>query len=260
MPHLSSIWVYPFKSFDGLSLREARIVENGGLEHDRQFALFDAAGKYINAKRTPRVHGLQVIFDPAEQWVRVKNRLTDCEACFALPLEQERLEACLSDYFDEAVTVRSNTAGGFPDDSKSPGPTIIGRSTLESVASWYPGVTADESRRRFRANLELSAPEPFWEDRLYGAADTVVQFRIGTVLFEGTNPCQRCVVPTRDTDSGEATADFAAEFMERRKATLPPWADQTRFNHYYRLAVNTRVPESEVGKILRVGDEVTLAK
>ena len=70
------------------------------------------------------------------------------------------------------------------------------------------------------------------------------------------NPCQRCVVPPRDPETGEGWPDFAQTFRARREETLPDWADRTRFNHFYRLAVNTRAPQSEAGKRVRVGDEV----
>ena len=48
---------------------------------------------------------------------------------------------------------------------------------------------------------------------------------------------------------------FSKTFAERRQATLPAWAEPARFNHYYRLAVNTCTIEA--GR-LRVGDELTL--
>ena len=86
----------------------------------------------------------------------------------------------------------------------------------------------------------------------------MVPFRIGGVTIHGVNPCQRCVVPPRDPETGEAIPDFSPIFRTKREETLPAWAARSRFNHFYRLAVNTRVPESEVGKVLRVGDEVRL--
>ena len=62
------------------------------------------------------------------------------------------------------------------------------------------------------------------------------------VVLEGINPCQRCIVPTRDSRTGEPSPDFAQIFRARRAETLPPWANRARFNHFYRLAVNTRAP------------------
>jgi len=85
-----------------------------------------------------------------------------------------------------------------------------------------------------------------------------LQFRIGDVTVLGVNPCQRCPVPSRDTSTGLADPDFQRRFAAKREATLPPWVVKTRFNHYYRLAVNTRIPPSEAGKVLRPGDIVSL--
>ena len=45
-------------------------------------------------------------------------------------------------------------------------------------------------------------------------------------------------------------------FIERRRETLPSWAERSKFDHFYRLCVNTRINPSEAGKVLRVGDPV----
>src|SRR5581483_2540325 len=95
-----------------------------------------------------------------------------------------------------------NLVNGFPDDLNAPGPTVISTATLRTVASWFPGLTVDDMRLRFRANLEIDGVEPFWEDRLYGEQGESVTIRIGRVTIEGVNPCQRCVVPTRDPSTG----------------------------------------------------------
>jgi len=78
------------------------------------------------------------------------------------------------------------------------------------------------------------------------------------VPFQGHNPCQRCAVPVRDPDRAEPIPNFQKIFMERRRATLPPWAEKERFNHYYRFAINTSVPADAAGKSLRVGDVIRL--
>jgi uncharacterized protein YcbX len=53
---LSRIDLFPIKSLDGVSAPEARISSAGTLEHDRIYAIVDAAGSYVNGKRTERVH------------------------------------------------------------------------------------------------------------------------------------------------------------------------------------------------------------
>ncbi len=125
---------------------------------------------------------------------------------------------------------------------------------IEEIASWFPEMSVEEMRLRLRANLEIGGVPPFWEDQLFTEAGRYVQFQVGEVLFEGINPCQRCVVPTRNSITGEATANFQKIFVTRRRETLPPWTTSARFNHFYRLSVNMRVPESEAGKVLRHGD------
>lgn len=235
MARLAGIYVFPVKSLNAVPLPEVRIVA-GALENDRRFAIFDDEGRVINGKRTSRVHSV-VVPD-------------DVEASRAA------FERDLSGHFFCKVHLQENARGGFPDDPTASGPTIVSTATLMEVASWFPGLSLEGVRSRFRANLEIDGVPPFWEDRLFGERETTVRFGIGPVTFEGVNPCQRCVVPTRDQVTGEVTPDFQRIFRERREETLPSWSARSRFNHFYRLAVNTRIPPSEDGKSLRVGDPI----
>ena len=45
--------------------------------------------------------------------------------------------------------------------------------------------------------------------------------------------------------------------MERRRDTLPEWASEAWYDHYFRLMVNTRVPEPSWGERIAVGDEIS---
>jgi hypothetical protein len=66
-------------------------------------------------------------------------------------------------------------------------------------------------------------------------------------------------VPSRWSLTGEVgpVAAFAKRFAEQRQRNLPPWANSSRFDHYYRLAVNT-CPSQTGESILQVGDEVSV--
>ncbi len=89
----------------------------------------------------------------------------------------------------------------------------------------------------------------FWEDQLFAESESsVVRFRIGDVAFEGSNPCARCPVPARDSQTGTNDEGFQKRFTEQRRAHLPAWAPAARFDHFYRLSTNTRVPSTEHGK------------
>jgi uncharacterized protein YcbX len=187
--------------------------------------------------------------------VRLWENSSPVQFCLDAP---EAMDLWLSDFFGFPVALKHDPKAGFPDDRTAFGPTVVSEASLRTVCDWYAGVDLENVRRRFRTNLELGGGEPFCEDRLYGAPDELMPFHIGQVAFLGHNPCQRCVVPTRDAGTGQAIPGFQKKFMEMRKQELPEWANAQRFNHYYRFAVNTSIPPSESGKRLRIGDPVSL--
>jgi len=252
---VQSISLYPIKSLDPLVVEAARVLPSGGLEHDREFALFDELGKVINGKREPRIHQIRTTYD-LDKFVVTLNGTK----AFHLLNDRRELEGWWSDFLGMRVSIERNTATGFPDDLESPGPTIVGSATLREVSAWFGIADPRETRRRFRANIELATNEVFWEDRLFAEADTTLEFRIGDITILGVNPCQRCAVPSRDPSTGSVTPEFQRVFAEKRAEGLPPWATKSRFNHYYRLAVNTRIPASQAGKVLRLGDAVSEIK
>ena len=87
-------------------------------------------------------------------------------------------------------------------------------------------------RLRLRANLEIDGVPAFWEDRLFEEEGEAVPFYIGNVLLTGINPCQRCVVPTRDSKTGIGDPQFTKTFIVKRQETLPQWTNRDRFNHF----------------------------
>jgi uncharacterized protein YcbX len=253
---LGRIDIFPIKSLDGISLESARFTAGGILEKDRIYAIYDAEGKVVNGKRTARIHDLRSEFDLQIREVRLWQK-NESPSQFQLDAPAP-MEKWLSDFFGFPVVLRQEPEKGFPDDREAFGPTIVSEASLRAVQSWYPEVTFESVRRRFRTNLELIDGEAFCEDHLFGAAGELKPFQIGEVNFFGHNPCQRCVVPTRDPDNGQGVAGFQKKFMEQRKALLPAWSNAQRFNHYYRFALNTSVPPTEAGKQLCVGDKVTI--
>jgi uncharacterized protein YcbX len=258
MPHLSRILIYPVKSLEPVSVPEIEVLKSGALAGDRAFALFDGENKFVNGKRHPRIHHLRSSYDPITHSLTLARADSQTRSHFHVDRQRDELQAWLTEFFGFPVTFQQNTDVGFPDDLDCPGPTIISTATLTEVASWFPPLDAAQLRLRIRANLELNATPAFWEDRLYATKGAHIKFRIGDVQFLGNNPCQRCVVPPRDPFTGQGYPDFAKVFATRREQTLPPWAEKSRFNHYYRLAINTIVPETESHKRLRVGDEIVV--
>ena len=265
MTKLARITIYPVKALPGVDVRQATFGERGGLCHDREYALMDQHGNFINGKCNAGIHRLDASCEVRGDDIVIAIGQGRDNQPFVLGNRKERhadltaLEARLAHDLGETVRIERDPAGGFPDDLESPGPTVISTASLQEVAGWYPGLKAQDIRRRFRANLEFDDCPAFWEDHLYGNPGSVVAFRIGEVSLLGNNPCQRCAVPARNPSTGDEIAGFQRTFAARRRETLPPWANRAYFDFFYRLAVNTRIEASETGKTIRVGDRVEIA-
>ncbi len=282
-PRLAGIRLHPIKSLDPVSVSEARIGPGGGLEHDRAWALFSVDGRWVNAKRTPAMHLIRASYAPDLSSVTLAvpgDRRNVPTRTFPFPGGTEDAAEWFSVYFEQQILVR-HAPEGFPDDNIANGPTIISTASLQRVCEWFPGMTLDNARQRFRTTLEIDNAElnasaddaqaaakaasanghlpAFWEDQLYGEDErSVVRFRIGEVNFEGSNPCARCPVPARDPQNAADLLGFQKRFSDLRRETLPPWAPAARFDHFYRLAVNTRVAPTEIGKLLRLDDTLQI--
>ncbi|WP_416841198.1 MOSC domain-containing protein [Haloferax sp. DFSO52] len=246
---LDRIAIYPVKSLDPEVVERADIVENGALAGDRAYAIFDGDGNYVNGKRERALFRIRSSVSLDDGTIRLTAPGRDD---YEGPIDDA--DDWLSAYLGYPVKLRHDPAGGFPDDTTASGPTVISTATIEAVASWYDDIDTAEMRRRLRPNLELDAPDPFWEDHLFDRRATRVEFTVGGVSFEGVNPCQRCAVPTRNPDTGSETPRFRETFVTKRRETLPSWSGGDWFDHDFRVMVNTVVSESSWGETLTVGD------
>ena len=98
--------------------------------------------------------------------------------------------------------------------------------------------------------------EPFWEDRLADDGGSPRTFSIGGVVYRGRTICARCVVPTRDSHSGEVIPGFAKAFAQHRAEMLPEWSPPEQFDHFYRLTINTSAEWIPSDAVIRVGDDL----
>jgi uncharacterized protein YcbX len=282
MARIAALVAYPLKSNDGAAVDRAELGPNGALRGDRSYALVEAGvdphttsvggdGGYVNGKSEPAVHGLSARYERVgsadatptavtlSRPARPETGAAAGERTFALPEDSEALAAWVGEYLGYAVDLVREPEGGLPDDRAAPGPTVVSRATLETVASWFDEIAdATEMRRRLRPNLVLDDCPAFWEDRLFADHGEAVRVSIGDVELFGVNPCQRCVVPSRDPDTGDELDGFRETFLRKRRETLPTWTESDRFDHDFRLMVNTVVPDEEWGSTLAVGDAVAI--
>jgi uncharacterized protein YcbX len=253
MAHVAGLRVYPVKGLHGEAVERAALRPGGTLAGDRAFALVDPDGDPVNAKQFPELHEFRTDYDPAAETLSatgpggdrrefdLQTELADAGGWFA-----ERLDADLSLARDDA---------GFVD-RPSMGPSVVSTATLETVASWFDDLDVEGVRRRLRANVEVGGVPAFWEDRFVG--DDAPAFEAGGVRFEGVTPCNRCVVPSRDPDTGEPVEGFRETFLAEREQTFPEWADWDAFDHYYAVMILARAPGLDGGETLAVGDDVAV--
>ncbi|WP_338739349.1 MOSC domain-containing protein [Haloplanus salilacus] len=269
MAHVARLRRYPVKGLDGMEVESARISESGTVVGDREFAMCEPTAGRIetgdqmqtlayNGKQTDRFHDLRTAFDAGTLAVDPKAGGERRE--FDLSADDGR--AAASEWFGafvgDDVEVRRHEPPAFVDRPDA-GPSVISTATLEAVASWFDDMTVESARRRLRANVEIGDVPAFWEDRFVGPdAPGFVVGDDDPVRFEGYEPCSRCVVPSRDPQTGDPLDRFRERFVEKREETFPEWADPDAFDHYYTVMLISQVPEGSRGRTLRVGDEVTV--
>ncbi len=241
------IRVYPIKGLDPVDVESTQTVKKGSLKHDREFAIFDEEGNAISGKREKNIHRIRAFYDLKAGTVKLEFK--NQSESFVLE-ETKKISDWLSEVLGYRVFLKRSKDGGFPDDKKAHGPTVISLGSIRRVSVLF-GVSEENVRRRFRANIELDVDIPFWEDRLVGR-----EFRLGGVVFRGEGISKRCPVPTRDPFTAEVYSGFVNKFVDMRREELPRWADKTLFEDtYYRLSINTNTLS---GGKMSVGDELYL--
>ena len=138
------------------------------------------------------------------------------------------------------------------------GVTILSTASLESIAQWYDNMDMEETRKRFRATIEISGVPAFWEDHLFAEPGKGIEFKTGDVTIFGMSPRARCVVPTRHPETGEVIHGFPKTFARHRAASQPAWSMLNEYGHHYHLTVNCYIPATEIGKWIEVGDRVKI--
>ncbi|MFC3023713.1 MOSC N-terminal beta barrel domain-containing protein [Vibrio zhugei] len=216
---LSHINVFPVKSVGGVSLSQAW-VEKQGMSFDRRFMVAYPDGGMVTARRHP-------------QMVTVRSALLPHGLIFSAPeLSASPLTLRYDELGYDAVTTNvwkdTFTAYSTNDAANQWFSQVVGQPVQllytgeqsqrfrekvghnVSFADGYPLLmisqgSLDELNRRslethsmsqFRPNLVVASSTPFIED-------SWKRIRIGEVEFLSVKPCERCVMTTVDTTSGQ---------------------------------------------------------
>ena len=257
-PVINRITIYPVKSLDGIALQKAQVVKGGCLHHDREYAIIDDNGEFIIGKTNPLVHSLRSTIDFEKDIISFRQEKETVSKSFHLHKDRPSINHYLSAFFGKHCSLHQNKEGRFLDIPDKSGMTILSTASIETIAGWYNNMDLEETRRRFRATIELSGVPAFWEDHLFFEAGTVVEFSVGDITIFGMQPRARCVVPTRHPFTGEVIHAFPKTFARQRMSSLPKWSNLEDYGHGYFLSVDCYLPPSEIGKWLMAGDEIKI--
>ncbi|MEO6168341.1 MAG: MOSC N-terminal beta barrel domain-containing protein [Chitinophagales bacterium] len=257
-PVLRCITIYPVKSLDGMVLKNAVISAGGCLLHDREYAMSDEEGNFISGKTNPLVHALRSNVDFENEIISFRHGKQATWNHFHLQKEKEAIQSYLTEYFGVNTQLIQNTTGRFMDIPDISGATILSTSSLQAVSAWFNNMDLEETRKRFRATLEMEGVPAFWEDHLFSMEGRGIEFKVGDVTMFGISPRARCVVPTRNPETGEVIHAFPRTFARQRASTLPEWSTLENYGHHYYLTVNCYIPPTEIGKRIETGVAVKI--
>lgn len=257
-PVVKRITVYPVKSLDGVSLQKAQIGNGGCLLHDREYAIRNSEGKFINGKSNALVHVLRSEIDFEKEIISFRHESDSTWDSFHLQKEKEAVDNYLSEFFNECAVLAKNSGGRFMDIPDFSGITTLSTASLESVSVWFDDMDIEETRKRFRATIEINNVPAFWEDHLFAEEGKAIEFKMGDITLLGMSPRARCVVPTRHSQTGEVIHAFPKTFASQRAESLPLWSGLQDYGHHYYLTVDCFIPAGQTGKWICTGDTISL--
>ncbi|TGE16784.1 MOSC domain-containing protein [Hymenobacter elongatus] len=234
---LSDLYIYPVKSLGGIRVTEA-VVEARGLRHDRRWLLVDERNQFMTQRQTAEMALLKVL--PAYNGFLLTHTGRPDLLPLYVPFEATPEQTLFVTIWDDMVfawrgtpaadawltaalgricklvymsdMVMRATDGGDVAGNVSFADAypflVIGQSSLQELNS---RLAQPVPMDRFRPNFVFTGGQPYEEE-------TWRDFLIGSLPFQGTRPCGRCVVTTID----QTTAQKGVEPLR----TMAPYRTQ----------------------------------
>lgn len=217
---LQSLHIYPIKSSAGIEISSSW-VEEYGLSFDRRFVVAQPNGEFITARTQPKLCLIQAnitatgLILTAPNMVNLTINYQELAKSYInMTIWQDRINAqqCLesiNQWFSRYLMIpcqllffgeqsqrfvkQKNSQVAFADGYPL---LLISQASLDSLNSYQPKKGALISMAQFRPNLVVNNCAAF-------AEDTWQRIRIGSVEFEVTKPCTRCIFTTVNPLTGE---------------------------------------------------------
>ena len=264
---VTQLVTYPFKSAQGISLPKTGFDAEGML-NDRRLMAVDNKGIFITSRRSPELLQISCHLNHNSWTLKHSKRESVCTIPFVEQLNSSsslsgqvwRDEISAIDAGDEAANWISEILGQTARVALwKPKARHSGKYNLEtSFADAAPLLIASEASmkqgcdwggvpydmRRFRPNIVIDGIEAFEED-------SWTKFRIGNVDFEMLDTCVRCILTTRDPDTGLAHPDKQPMKVLSEKHSND--AGQPL------MGVNARIISNPSKSVISIGNEVSFS-
>jgi uncharacterized protein len=217
----------------GTRVRAVQTIELGelGARGDRAFYIVDQRGRMINGKTfknlqsvvadyDPSARALSLTFDNGERVTgEVRPGTPVATTFFSAPREDEEVpgpwSGALSEHFGQPL--RLIATGSAVDRGRAAAVSVVSRASLDRLAevAGTDGVDA----RRFRMLIEIDGVNAHAEDGWIGRP-----VRVGSALVRPCGHVGRCVITTRDPDTGEGdlpTLKLLATYRRHLRTTEP---------------------------------------
>ena len=219
-PTLASIRLYPLKSAAALEPERA-VVEARGLAGDRRWMVVDAEGRFVTARKHPRLVLIRARLDgpglvlDAPEMPSLRLVAAGAQPRLAATVWRDRVDALVADAQADAWISRYlGFAARFvhmdADAARAVDPAFSQSGDEVSFADGFPLLLISAAAldalneklatpvpmSRFRPNLVIAGVPPHAEDGWRS-------IRIGGIVFDVVKPCSRCVLTTVDPLRGE---------------------------------------------------------
>lgn len=222
MLRVSGLFIYPIKSLGGISVSAAEVTDRG-LRFDRRWMLVDPDGGFITQRTVPLMALIRVTL--GAEGLEVRSRLHPDMLLVPYRPAGDLFgdvyvweDTCRGQFVSAEADGWFSAALGVPcrlvfmpeETERVTDPAYAPAGSITSFADAFPFLLIGEASledlnsrleqpvpmNRFRPNIVFSGGEPFLEDSLR-------EFFIRHIRFQGVKLCARCPIPTIDQETAE---------------------------------------------------------
>jgi uncharacterized protein YcbX len=232
---VSQLAIAPVK---GMRLRPASEIQLGhhGVIGDREFLVVDDDGKLLLTARNPDLVRIESCWEPAQNLLALRfpdgSVVQDAPEPGTAEVTQMYdgreipgraisgpLSAALSDHLGRPVHLFKRAAEHLGSDDCPV--TLMSEASLHALAAQLSGAAPDP--RRFRMTITVTGVDP-WAEHSWSGQQVI----IGDITLRVLSPVPRCVVTTRNPESGATDARILhalAKLRGKKDITFGVWCE-----------------------------------